>query len=432
MFTSQQNNKESMEGAKATGVSETSSNETVSIDQENQNNMTKEGVEVCQFYLAGKCRFGDDCRNRHEGTPMLPKKSQRKIQGDKKVKEEKGKLPSMKTAADVISRLQWDRDLPTEHFVVGYLDRFLGVLEQPFTAFSWEDLASVDDFEVLAVPQHRIQYFKYRGEKVWDKASRLDLVFGSQGEERSIKDVMDQVDARKEEEFEESEDEEDLVVIGEQREEDHVEALLLAEEDRSTHFLSIRITDPEVIRNLVKVQDSITGAEPILRDCCMKESLFHLTLTMLRLQGAESEAKAKVMMKKLQPKLAEMLADNERATLDISGLGNFGQRVVYASVQPRNAETFQRLVGEVHQALEEAGEGVKGTNNFEFVPHVTVAKVSRPVARERHSKYVPTSHYSEHCGKRMGSQVMDNFHLCVIEQDVGRDGFYSTLASIKL
>ena len=187
-----------MEEATATGAYVGRSDETVTIDQEDVTNMTKKKSEVCQFYLVGRCRFGNECRNRHVGTPNIsPKHSKRKNMGEKTEKEERGKLPSMKTAADVISRLQWDRALPTEHFAVGYLDRFLGVLEQPFTAFCWEDLASVDDVEVLAVPQHRIHYFKYRGEKVWDKASRLDLVFGSQGEKRTIKDVMVQVDAKK-------------------------------------------------------------------------------------------------------------------------------------------------------------------------------------------------------------------------------------------
>ena len=108
--------------------------------------------------------------------------------------ESVGKLPPMKTAADVISRLQGDSELPMERFTVGYTDRFLGILEQPFTAFSWEDITAVDDFEVLAVPQHRIQYFKYCGQKVWEKATRLDLVFGSTGEKRDIREVMEEVD----------------------------------------------------------------------------------------------------------------------------------------------------------------------------------------------------------------------------------------------
>ena len=80
------------------------------------------------------------------------------------------------TATDVINRIMWDDDFPTEMFKVGYLDRFKGIQEKLFTDFSWEDIASVDDYEVLAIPKHRIQYFKYKNIIVWDKTRRLDKV----------------------------------------------------------------------------------------------------------------------------------------------------------------------------------------------------------------------------------------------------------------
>ena len=52
------------------------------------------------------------------------------------------------------------------------------VIIEKFT--HWCDLGSVGSGEeVLAIPQHRIQYFKYKGIKVWDKPSRTDLIFGS-------------------------------------------------------------------------------------------------------------------------------------------------------------------------------------------------------------------------------------------------------------
>ncbi|XP_053117157.1 leukocyte receptor cluster member 9-like isoform X2 [Hemicordylus capensis] len=144
----------------------------------------------CQFSLEGRCRFGARCRNYHSGdvggtqhlkdhrhthhpSPLLPS----------------GKKPPMKTADDVISRLLWDAQVPTEYFSIGYLDRFLGIVEEPFTAFSWEDLASIGP-GVLAIPKHRIQYFKFRDRIVWDKASRTDDIFGSTGSGRTILEVM--------------------------------------------------------------------------------------------------------------------------------------------------------------------------------------------------------------------------------------------------
>ncbi len=65
----------------------------------------------------------------------------------------------MKPSQDVVSRIVWDPALPEQHFVVGYLDRFVGTIEKPFTAFTWESFDKVDP-EASAIPRHRIQYFK--------------------------------------------------------------------------------------------------------------------------------------------------------------------------------------------------------------------------------------------------------------------------------
>ena len=90
------------------------------------------------------------------------------------------KKERMRTAKDVIDKWTHDARCDVGGCVVGYLDRILQkILEKPLTAFSsWGSIeqASRDD---LAIPQHRVVYFKFRGRVVWDKRSRLDEVFGS-------------------------------------------------------------------------------------------------------------------------------------------------------------------------------------------------------------------------------------------------------------
>ena len=45
------------------------------------------------------------------------------------------KKSSMKTAEDVISRIIWDGSLSPSDFIVGYLDRFLGIVEKNLQHF---------------------------------------------------------------------------------------------------------------------------------------------------------------------------------------------------------------------------------------------------------------------------------------------------------
>ncbi|CAB4056287.1 unnamed protein product [Lepeophtheirus salmonis] len=326
----------------------------------------------------------------------------------------------MKTAWDVIKRLQWDNSLNPSLFTLGFLDRFLGVLEKPFSEFCWEDLASVDDTEVFAIPQHRIQYFKYRGEKVWDKPSRLDLVFGSKGDERGIHNVISEIDAlklKKEMEKEEYTDDDSDIECG--SDEDNalifvgnpsskINALKIEEEDRSTHFIAIQVKDPQILSGIEEVQNSVREHEEILRDCCMDNRLIHLTLEMLRLDG------------------------NEEIELQIEGLGTFGQRVLYAKVNPTDQMLFNQLHSIILSAIKESSPKVKTTNKFEYVPHITITKVSRPISKIRHSKYIPGSYYSQFDQKSFGKFVVDNIKLCVIENDRGSDGFYRTLNTIEL
>ena len=170
----------------------------------------KRSETICKFFKEGKCRFGENCFNKHPNdkgcidavgltskSKAIPGKNEvtykdeisDKSSSTDEISVRNSKKKSMKTASDVISRIQWDDDLPTEDFTVGYLDRFVGIVEKSFNSFSWEDIASVD-YSTLAIPKHRIQYFKYKDTVVWDKRSRLDKVFGSTGDSKEVYDII--------------------------------------------------------------------------------------------------------------------------------------------------------------------------------------------------------------------------------------------------
>ncbi|XP_034030528.1 leukocyte receptor cluster member 9 [Thalassophryne amazonica] len=165
-----------------------------------------EGVNTCQYFLMGKCHFGHRCHLSHRGPVLqdagaaLPDldhgndgikaekhKKKGKVSKATKSKDTEGKevrkKPRMRTADDVISRILWDPTVDPSEFVVGYVDRFLGVLERPFSEFSWDTSPCDCNYSAeLALPRHRIQYFIYRGQRIWDRHSRTDRVFGSTGQ----------------------------------------------------------------------------------------------------------------------------------------------------------------------------------------------------------------------------------------------------------
>jgi 2'-5' RNA ligase len=295
---------------------------------------------------------------------------------------------------------------------------------------------------------------------VWDKASRLDLVFGSTCSSSnlttSIEEVMDAIDSRVQQAVryavddaaddddscsESDDDEEGGIAISIRPTGTNLQKLLDA--DRSTHFLAIRVSNPEVVERLVAVQDAIVAAEPVLREACMKPGLFHITLAMLRLDGIVGIQAAVDAVESFPTAVWPSLLDGGKENaarspiMDIRRLNNFGHRVVYAEVQPRDPSLFESLVRELRQRLEAAGGGgengtIKFTNSFDFVPHLTLAKVSRPMTRMRRSKFIDEAYYAAHTATEFGQQVIDNLQLCIIEAATRHDGFYTTLAQVQL
>ena len=121
------------------GINENESNKVHddSVDNENSsfNDINKMEKVQCKFHLEGRCRFGEDCNNYHdpnvkvkgrEDIKLKNQKSNSKKQIKNITKIDKTK-PKMRTALDVIHRIQWDDALPEELITIGYEDRFTGI-----------------------------------------------------------------------------------------------------------------------------------------------------------------------------------------------------------------------------------------------------------------------------------------------------------------
>ncbi|KAL5014423.1 hypothetical protein ScPMuIL_008693 [Solemya velum] len=316
----------------------------------------------------------------------------------------------MKTAYDVVKKILWDSDLLGEDFVVGYLDRFTGIEEKDFSSLNWEDITSTDRSS-LALPEHRIHYFKYRGEMVWNKNNRLDNVFGSTGSGLAIahaihnkaggqtnvdtvgKDNNERHDERDEECTVESE------LLSDARDDEFTaesELLLngagifdhLNEDKKDTrpnYFVALRITNEEIIANVKEVQEYILQQDASFRDCCFTSERLHVTLFAVRLDSEEQVARTKSVLESCRSDLKRMLIHAE--PLKLKGLGAFHIKVIHVKVE--ECENLTRAVDFVRSRLEE--ELIQTSLSYEvFIPHMTIMNLSRKRARAISKKIYPT------------------------------------------
>jgi uncharacterized protein (UPF0248 family) len=90
--------------------------------------------------------------------------------------KESGRLKKkerLRTSQEVYNRIMWDTTrYDPKSFVIGYLDRFDGMMELPLDEF-----VPIDKGGDIAY--HRVYYFRQGDVVVWDRNNRIDNVFGS-------------------------------------------------------------------------------------------------------------------------------------------------------------------------------------------------------------------------------------------------------------
>ena len=100
-------------------------------------------------------------------------------------------------ASEVLKRIRWDPALQPlmSDFFVYYKDRVQDVvMKAPFDAKN-ENIKGNERMFVFALPEHRIEWIRYKERTVWNKELRFDRVFGSMnGFGLTINSVLDSYD----------------------------------------------------------------------------------------------------------------------------------------------------------------------------------------------------------------------------------------------
>lgn len=339
--------------------------------------------------------------------------------------QNESKMPSMKTANDVISRLLWDDSIDQDKFSVGYLDRFDGIIEKSFSSLDWRDPSIVDN-HTLAIPKHRIQYFKYLSRKVWDKRNRTDIVFGSTGYPLSIHDFISKVDNDLLNFREEEDIDIDLSSVKNNTGLDYSEEITNEGDiditGRPNFFIAARIENVDTVSKLKEVSDYIISKEELLGECCVSPAMYHMTFSILKLDSPADICDAVAAMQ------AVSLQKLPLVTLNLEGLDNFHHRVLYSRVEDN--ENLLKLRNALINQL--VSRNVTITDRYSFVPHVTVAKLSRPVTKLRHSKYLDQFLYLKFEDNEFGSEKVCNLYLCEMGAARREDGFYRCAHEISL
>lgn len=306
------------------------------------------------------------------------------------------KKVSMKTAGDVVNRIQWDPEIKKDFVTVGYIDRFLGLKECTFNTFDWGDIV-LADYGALAIPEHRISYFKYKEEIVWEKKSRLDNIFGSTGSAQTIRDVIKRL-----ENVEFQPKTESATQISEPK--DHNLEL-----DSPNYFISIPINNFQTKSGIDLLNSDLLEYNDQVESFLLPDTSLHLTLCTLRIDNENEMSTVKQIINESK----ENLKDNFPIKIRFQGLDQFFEKVLFIKCNNEDILKLKKIKDYFFTQFEENNVNTAG-NYYNFVPHLTVFKIkSNPNNRNINvNDFIDKNLWEKYKNFNFGEEILNQIQLC--------------------
>nr|XP_027210833.1 uncharacterized protein LOC113804201 [Penaeus vannamei] len=339
--------------------------------------------------------------------------------------------PFMTTAGDVSQRIQADVNLPEVYFTVGYKNQFSEDVEKPFTSFYRDQLPYVGE--------DSIQYFKYKGTKVWDKVEGFDHVFCSVGTDVAIEEKINEIEeylAKRALSFtpdDEASEEDNFVLLGGGSYGTGLaDSFSGSVKPKATHFLCIKVKNDQVKSIAAKVKEHLLNKEPDLYKCTLPNERLHVTLARVHCSAQDAIIEINNMLRGLRPRIQDLVGssefENPQRIIRARGLSTFGNQVLYVKLDVPAA--FISVIEKLQESLSRI-KNVIVTNHFESIPHMVLMKVDNTTARKRGFNNFDSSLYKDYVNQDFGMITFDNIHFCLIDDIRDQDGFYITSKKIE-
>jgi 2'-5' RNA ligase len=193
---------------------------------------------------------------------------------------------------------------------------------------------------------------------------------------------------------------------------------------RPNFFLSVRITNPDILNTVDKVQEGICSHFAKLQKCTINPRKLHITLFVMYLEDPEQLRLARAALEDSVAILEEYFPAG-CPEFKFKNLNAFGTRVLYMEMEP--GEQKQRLCQFVAalKKLFQARGLLREDEREEFTPHATIMKTSQVQGRMA----IKQRDYREYLTQDFGADTFSCVELNSM-QGVAEDGFYPTWARV--
>ncbi|KFP09582.1 A-kinase anchor protein 7 isoform gamma, partial [Egretta garzetta] len=196
------------------------------------------------------------------------------------------------------------------------------------------------------------------------------------------------------------------------------------------YFVSIPITDDQILDRIEDIQEFIFTKEPDLLRALLPIQTMHLTIIVAHL-GTEEEVKKAVLALKQSKTKVEAILQGKDLNMTFHGIGQFNNQVIYVKMSEEDEKTLRRIAEAVEECFNEMNLDISGSKDFR--PHLTFLKLSKaPRLKRRGFRRICSDLYKEYEDSYFGTEVFSQIDLCAMRKKKQESGYYYCECSINV
>ncbi|XP_043395771.1 uncharacterized protein LOC122464491 isoform X2 [Chelonia mydas] len=196
------------------------------------------------------------------------------------------------------------------------------------------------------------------------------------------------------------------------------------------YFVSIPITNDQILDKIEDVQELIFTKEPDLLRALIPVQTMHLTIIVAHLRTEEEVKKAVVALEQSKAKV-EAILQGKLFNMTFQGIGQFNNQVIYVKMSEDEQQMLSRIAEAVEGSFSEMGLDITGSKDFK--PHLTFLKLSKaPALRRKGFRKISSDLYKEYEDSPFGTEVFSQIDLCAMHKKKQESGYYHCECSINV
>lgn len=192
---------------------------------------------------------------------------------------------------------------------------------------------------------------------------------------------------------------------------------------RPNYFVAVQVDDLNVHKTAKKVQLHMQDQEPKVVRSLVAISTLHITLLVLRVNDDDdSLQRAKEALSRCYERVKEDI-EATPIVLKFAGLDHFKREVLYVKTADQDTDSRLKTVADVCvEEFQKGGLDLSGSKPF--VPHLTLAKVSRTCKRKTEISKLKEEWYAKFADEHFGSQQVNSLQLLSMLKPKDEHGYY--------